>query len=286
MATRGFDPGGVGRPPPPSYASRVKGKYIKLDRNVLEIVIEKKIENKYIHMNGDEVSRICDMIGVKVVTETQGYQTHYTGKFIVLAVWMKQGVSLERFLRAQPVDYGEDLTITQVRPAIRREVTMLVSGLSFNTPDVQVIAYIEKFGAKVVGTEPIYGIHKEGPWAGQYNGERRYRADFSSQKCAMGTYHLIDGAKVRVMYPGNTKTCGRCHQPPSGCIGGGIARVCGESGGNRVSLAAHMRQLWARVDYNPQEELPEEEFREEPPSYTQSQLRTVRTDSELARQTG
>ena len=28
----------------------------------------------------------------------------------------------------------------------------------------------------------------------------------------MGTYHHIDGAKVREVYPGNTRTCGRCHQ--------------------------------------------------------------------------
>ena len=95
MATRGFDPGGVGRPPPPSYASRVIGSYQKLDRNVLEIVIEKKNENQYVHMNGDEVARLCELISVKVVTDTQGYQTHYTGKVIVLAVWIKQGMSLE-----------------------------------------------------------------------------------------------------------------------------------------------------------------------------------------------
>ena len=130
-----------------------------------------------IHFDGDEVARVCEMMDVKVVTETQGYQTHYSGKYIVLAVWMKQGVSLERFLRSQPVEYNGELTITQVRPAIRREVTVLISGLPFNTPDAQVIGYIEKFWGKVVGTEVVYGVHEEGPWAGQYNGERRYRTD-------------------------------------------------------------------------------------------------------------
>ena len=60
MATSNFDPGGVGRPPPPSYASRVTGKYQKLDRNVLEIVIIKKVENNMIHFDGDEVERVCE----------------------------------------------------------------------------------------------------------------------------------------------------------------------------------------------------------------------------------
>ena len=91
----------------------------------------------------------------------------------------------------------------------------------------------------MVGGNPNYGVFKEGPWAGQYNGERRYRADSSFQKCAMGTYHLIDGAKVRVMYPGNTKTCARCHQPPSGCAFGGIARVCREWRGQGYSCCPH-----------------------------------------------
>ena len=40
------------------------------------------------------------------------------------------------------------------------------------------------------------------------------------------------------------------------------------------------------MGFSPQEELPEEEFREEPPSDAQSQLLTVRADSELARQAG
>ena len=45
--------------------------------------------------------------------------------------------------------------------------------------------------------------YKEGPWRGQYNGDRRYSVDFSAQIQPMGTYHILDGARCRIIYPGN-----------------------------------------------------------------------------------
>ena len=67
----------------------------------------------------------------------------------------------------------------------------------------------------------------------------------------MGSFHLLDNSKIRVVYPGNTRTFGRCHQPPTFCPGGGIARVCGEKGEEKVSLLNHMRNLWNRINYDP-----------------------------------
>ena len=67
----------------------------------------------------------------------------------------------------------------------------------------------------------------------------------------MGTYHLLGGAKIRVFYPGNTKTCGRCHQAPTYCPGGGLAKACGERGGDRVTLFQHMKHLWNKINYDP-----------------------------------
>merc|ERR1711954_329726 len=88
-----------------------------------------------------------------------------------------------------------------------------------------------------------------GPWKGQYNGHRRYKADFSEQVLPMGTYHLLGGAKVRVVYPGNTRTCARCHQGPLLCPGGGLTRDWAEQGGQRLPLYHHMSQLWDKVGY-------------------------------------
>ena len=103
----------------------------------------------------------------------------------------------------------------------------------------------------MTGVEPIYGVFKDGPLRGQYNSERRYKVDFTQQIMPMGTYHLLGGSKVRVAYPGNTSTCGRCHQAPAHCAGGGLARVCGEQGYERKTLFHHMKQVWEKIKYDP-----------------------------------
>ena len=172
------------------------------------------------------MAKISHMVGIKVRSETEGYQAHYSRKVITLAVWAKAGVSLEKLIRDDHSEFNRDLTIIQVRPARRREVTLLITGLPFNTPDAQVKHYVESFEAKINGSEPTYGVHKEGPWRGQYNGERRYKAVFTNQIVPMGSFHLLNNSKIRVVYPDNTRTFGRCHQPPTSCPGGGIARVC------------------------------------------------------------
>ena len=121
----------------------------------------------------------ADSSWLGIYQETEGYQAHYGRKNITLAVWAKQGVSLERFISENSKDFSNDLTISQVRPAKRREVTLLISGLNFNTPDEQVKHYVEHFGVRFVNVEPVYGVHHEGPWKGQYNGERRYKVAFT-----------------------------------------------------------------------------------------------------------
>ena len=69
----------------------------------------------------------------------------------------------------------------------------------------------------------------------------------------MGTFHIIDGNRVKVFYPGNRKTCGRCHQTSDICKGEAIARECEKNGGIRVELTSHMRLLWRKVDFQPSE---------------------------------
>ena len=54
-----------------------------------------------------------------------------------------------------------------------------MTGLHFNTPDVPVKEYLEALVAKVAKVEAIYGVHREGPWKGQYNGDRRFMAEFT-----------------------------------------------------------------------------------------------------------
>ena len=64
----------------------------------------------------------------------------------------------------------------------------------------------------MVSKNVIYARHGEGPFRGKLNGDRKYKVDMTAATSTMGTYHYLDGERVRVYYRGNTKTCGRCHQ--------------------------------------------------------------------------
>ena len=129
---------------------------------------------------------------------------------------------------------------------------MTISGLDFNTPDTFVMSYLNKFG-KVSANKVIYDRYKEGPFSGKYNGGRKYQVDFTESGLSMGTFHLIDGNRVKVFYPGNRKTCGRCHKTADNCKGEAMARDCENNGGVRIDLATHMKQLWGIIGFQPHE---------------------------------
>ena len=81
---------------------------------------------------------------------------------IILAVWAKVGVSLERFMTDQHRVFNCDLAI------LRSDLlTLLINGLSSDTPDDQVKHYVESFGAKFMNIKPVH--------------ERRYKINFTNQ---------------------------------------------------------------------------------------------------------
>ena len=162
-----------------------------------------------------------------------------------------KGISLDRFCREENINVTKGVVTGMIRPAGRKDVTITFSGLDFNTPDNLVCDYIRKFGGTVKNINVIYCKFTEGPFRGKFNGERKYQVDFTNSTTTMGTYHFLDGAKVRVFYKGNEKTCGRCHKPARSCIGAGIARDCEGQGGVRVHLSDHMRELWSKIGFNP-----------------------------------
>ena len=84
---------------------------------------------------------------------------------------------------------------------------------------------------------------RSGIWAGQPNADREYKVDFSGQIIPMGTYHFLGGRRVRIIYNGNTRTCGRCHRTSVDCPGGGIASKCREKNGPQVYIHDHMKEM-------------------------------------------
>ena len=223
----------------------------RLKRNVLEITLEKTNNDAvFDDVNEEAVGRVFKTLGINIETQVQGSQIHYRGKTSVISVWMVAGVSLDRFCKDINIKVTPGVMTGMIRPAGKTDVTVSVEGLDFNTPDNFVVDYMNKFG-NVLSTASIYSKYESGPLKGKYNGQRKYQVDFSKGSRQMGTYHLIDGCKVRVFYRGNKKTCGRCHKQANECPGNAIARNCSIGGGSHVFLSDHMKKLWGEIGFTP-----------------------------------
>ena len=236
-----------------SYSERVKSniKYDqRLKRNVLEITLEKTDNEATFDVDQDDTARICKTLGIDIAAQVEGYNIHFKGKVSVICVWMAAGINLEKYCKDVSIKVGDGIVTGMIRPAGKKDVTVSIVGLDFNTPHPFVIEYLNKFGT-VLSNTVIYSKYDSGPFGGKFNGERKYQVDFSKSKIQMGNYHLIDGNKVRVFYRGNGKTCARCHKLARECPGGALAKNCNIAGGNRVLLSEHMKKLWSIVGFTP-----------------------------------
>ena len=237
-----------------TYADRLRTNISynqRLQRNVLEITLEKTEEDVEVIIDQNCIIRVMKSIGLDLQTQVEGCQVQYNGRNHVISVWAAKGVNLEKFCKTEGINVCKGVMTGAIRPAGRKDVTVTIAGLDFCTPDNLIFEYFKKFGGEIVNNAVIYGKFSEGPLKGKYNGERKYQIDFSNSKVAMGTYHYLDGAKVRIFYRGNDKTCGRCHGNKRTCEGKGIARDCEAAGGRRIPLHEHMRQLWDKIDFTP-----------------------------------
>ena len=167
---------------------------------------------------------------------------------VVVEIWLKDSIEASKFSSDMWREICPGFDIVSVHPALSKEVTLLILDLPLNTKDSVVIDYVAKFGGKVSPHPPQLVKSKSGLWAGQPNGDRKYKADFTGQVIPMGTYHFLGGRRVRVIYPGNTRTCGRCHQPPTTCPGDGIASKCREKDGPSTYIHQHMKHLDAMLN--------------------------------------
>ena len=249
-------------PAVPSYSERLKSnvKYDqRLKRNVLEICLEKTEKDAEVVINGDTIARVLRSLRMNIETELEGAQIQY-GRMPIIHVWCKPEVKLEKFCNNVGIIVSNGLSTGHIRPAGRRDVMVTIQGLNFNTPDGLVMEYIRKFGGELVSQDVVYRKYREGLLAGKYTGDRQYKVEFGDSSKKMGTFHYLDGAKIKIFYKGNLFTCGRCHRGRNSCKGEAIAKTCMEKGGQRVSLFDHMRTLWSQIDFHPTSfKLPEQE---------------------------
>ena len=229
-----------------SYSDRLKTNVRydqRLKRNILEITLEKTNNEAVIdEVGAEDVARVLKTLGIDIVAQVLGSQVHYKGKFSIVSVWMAPGVSLDKFCKDVNIKVTPGIMTGMIRPAGKKDVTVTIDGLDFNTPDSFVIDYMNKFGV-VLSNAVVYTKCDTGPFKGKFSGERKFQVDFSKSTRQMGTFHIIDGSKVRIFYRGNKKTCGRCHRVASLCPGEAISRNCAAGGGPMVFLSDHMKEL-------------------------------------------
>ena len=157
-----------------SYSDRVKSnvKFDKrLKRNILGISIEKADIEIAIDIDHEDVARICQTLGIQISSEVEGYNIHYYGRKAILYVWMVAGINLEKYCKDKSIRVRDGLGIGMIRPSGKKEVTVTVTGVDFNTPDSLVIEYLNKFG-NVVSDRIVYSKFDSGPFIGKFNGER------------------------------------------------------------------------------------------------------------------
>ena len=159
-------------------------------------------------------------------------------------------MKLDDFCRYDVFEITESgIRSTLVKPAGKREVVVNIKGIHPNTRDNVVLDYLSNFG-KIVTTKVVHGVFREGPLKGIRNGDRSYKLELTPGE-NIGSYHVLDGNKVSLRYPGQQQTCGRCHEVPRNCKGRGIAKKCEAEGGVRVEFSDHILGLWRKIGYYP-----------------------------------
>ena len=237
----------------PSYANKLKTNIRfdqRLKRNVLEIHIEKSDKFAQVDLSGDTMVRVLKSIGMNLNTELEGSFVVYGNTPVIIAL-CREGVNLEKFCLTESIAITKNMSTGIIRPAGKRDVMVTVCGLHWNTPDSLVQEYIQKFGGKLITSGVLYVKYKQGALTGKFNGERQYQVDFTGTTKKMGTFHYLDGMRLKIFYRGNENTCGRCHQGRNKCPGQAVAKACQENKGDKVLLSDHMRKLWAEIGFNP-----------------------------------
>ena len=112
------------------------------------------------------------------------------------------------------------------------------------------IRYLNAHG-KVNAKQPVtYGVYPGAPGssllAGKRNGNRIYSMEVTKN---IGSAHIIDGEKISSRYPGQTKTCNKCHQQSSICPGKGLAKECSAE---KILLSQHMVSYWKHINFKPE----------------------------------
>ena len=223
----------------------------KNDENVLEIVLEKDQRGAFV-VKDDECVSLMRKLGLDLRpgVHVDGVQVCPQGRGVIL-ITLKKNIEVSRFCRHEVFQVTPTgVRVVLVRAAGKKEVVVTAKGIHPNTREAVVLDYLGRFG-KIVSKKVVYGMHSEGPLAGFRNGDRSYKMEVKPGS-SLGSYHVIDGKKVTLRYPGQNQTCARCHKTAQQCKGRGVARRCEAAGGTKVEFTDYILGLWKDIQYSPE----------------------------------
>ena len=221
-----------------------------LEKNILEVVLDKDKRGAFI-VSEQECVRVMGKIGIDLRpgAQVEGVQICPNGRGVIY-ITMRKNIDLHQFCRYDAFEVtSTGVRSTMVKPVGKKEVVVSLRGVHPNSRDTVVMNYLSRFG-KMVTSKVVHEVFATGPLKGLKNGNRSYKMEIKPGE-NIGSYHVIDGQKVSLRYPGQQQTCGRCHQVARQCKGGGIARECEAKGGAKVAFADYIMELWKKINYTP-----------------------------------
>ena len=102
----------------------------------------------------------------------------------------------------------------------------------------------------------VHGVFSDGPLKGFKNGYRSFKMEVKPGT-NIGSYHVLDGQRVTMRYPGQQQTCARCLQTSQNCRGKGLAKNCEAEGGIKLDFRVYIANLLRKIGYSPPSETPE-----------------------------
>ena len=246
-------PGSESSSPKKTFASVLgKGLAPTMDNNVLEVVLEKDTRGSF-NVSEIECFNLIRRLGLsqKPGVQVLGVQICPSGRGVIF-ITLKKEIEIGKYCRYDVMEVtSTGIRAILVKPASKREVVVTLKGIHPNTSDVTVVSYLSKFG-QVVSTKVLHSVFSEGPLQGMRNGDRCYKMEIKPDT-DLGSYHVLDGQRVSLRYPGQQQTCGRCLKSSKHCRGKGIAKRCEAEGGLKADFSDYIKEVWRKVGYTPED---------------------------------
>ena len=246
MTGNEFPPLGGGLPPGQGLASGTNRSWSSIaslniskrnKTNTLEIRLENDQGNSC-SLDLEDIERLLRRLKIS--------SNHFTSlqacpeRKNVVYITLCNGIDVNKFISNNNESFilKPGIRTTTMKHVSKREVNVQVFGLHPDTKDEAVIRYLNAHGM-VNSKHPVtYGVFPGATGssllAGKRNGNRIYSMEV---KRNIGSVHIIDGEKVSIKYPGQTKTCNKCQQEAQTCPGKGLAKDCSSE---KVLLSEHM----------------------------------------------